>query len=117
MLTQQENYRASQSYEALMMRAYNSDRNFERGIDSSHFVALYDIPNGFSRTGVTYAKQSKQVRSYVLSAIGQISQWSLNITERTELKKWTMAITEATTEEALREGIEGLLDTTQRFNI
>lgn len=117
MLTKQENYRASFSYEALMMRAYNSDRNFEKGIDNSHFVALYDIPNGFFRTGMTYNDQGKRVRDYILSAIKRISKWNLTISERTQFEKWAMVIIKATTEEALYEGIEGLLESTQRFNV
>ena len=63
MTKNQSFYARSFSYENFMKRAFRSDRNFSRGIDSSVYELLDHITNGRYKTRKEYPKQIQKIKN------------------------------------------------------
>jgi len=68
-------------YEALMKRAYRSDRNFSKGIDNSVFRLLEHIENGHYGKSSDYPKHVEKIKGYLSKAIAKIRLWRLTTQE------------------------------------
>lgn len=105
----------SYKYEALMKRAYHSDRNFENGIDNSVFRLLEHIENGHYGKATDYPKQVQKIKNYLAKAVAKIQQWKLLSQELADINHYSLMVQQARNGDDLAAAIDGLLDATQRF--
>lgn len=105
----------SHKYEALMKRAYRSDRNFEKGIDNSVFRLLEHIENGHYGKAADYPKQVQKIKNYLAKAVAKIQQWKLTSQEAIDVKHYSLMVQQSREGDGLAVAIDGLLDATQRF--
>lgn len=98
-----------------MMRAFKSERNFSKGIDNAFYLRLYNISKGYYLTRKHYPKHFEKIRMLLLKATYKISKWKLTENERFRVQRFSIQISEATSEDCFFQAINGLLDATQRF--
>ena len=108
-------YCRSFSYENFMKRAFRSDRNHSRGIDSSVYELLDHIEHGRYKTVKEYPRQIERIKTYLDKGVVKVLKWRLTEDERRTVMYYARRIQSTTDEEVLYECINGLLETTQRF--
>jgi hypothetical protein len=116
MKTQKNSFSDSYKYEAFMKRAHRSSRDRNRGIDNSVFLLLDHIKKGYHGNPSDYAKQITKIKDYLSKAVDSVLKWDLSAKELQEVKYYKIQIQQARDEGSLADAIDGLLDTTQRFN-
>jgi hypothetical protein len=115
MLKNQKQYMDSYLYEALMKRAFRSERNFGRGIDNSVFRLLEHIENGHYGKPADYPKQVRKIKEYLAKAVAKIQLWKLTDNERADVGLYAGMALNAAEGDGLATAIDGLLNATQRF--